>query len=144
MSEIIFTDPSGVSREISSFSEISEFFEGEIDVEKWMQGNGTASVKYCSNGCRVLLVCPELKYGVFLKYLEFGGDQNVVRTLLSLNDRKKLESVVEYADECFASEGLFLSAQRAWHAVDFFVRTGKCDPGVDWVSPAELPDGGNW
>ena len=45
-----------------------------------------------------------------------------------------------YANELFASVGLFLSVEKAWLAIDEFCKTGERTDKIDWIEDSEMPE----
>lgn len=89
-----------------------------------------------------LLILPNLKIGVYLKFLKTVAGQT--ETWLSLRDPSRLNEVVECGEEWYVSVGLFLEPKAAWDAVRHFCETGGKASGVTWISPDQIPEDGNW
>lgn len=79
------------------------------------------------------------EYGVYIGY----SDRE--HTYLSISDRSKLSSVVDvWGDGLYVSEGLFISPQSAWKCIRELLETGNLCREVDWITPDELPEEGNY
>lgn len=78
-------------------------------------------------------------YGVYI------GFYVKKHTYLSVSDRSKLSSVVDvWGDGLYVSEGLFISPQLAWKCISELLETGDLCREVDWITPEELPEEGNY
>lgn len=79
------------------------------------------------------------EYGVFLAYISDG------KTNLSLHNRSTLDKVVDvWGDGLYVSEGLFIPPEIAWKCICEFVATGSIQYNIEWISPDDLPEDGNW
>ena len=64
---------------------------------------------------------------------------------LSLGDADALSETVDvWGDDLLISRGLFIPVKAALTAARYFAETGKPDPAVKWITPAELPEDGNY
>lgn len=78
-------------------------------------------------------------YGVYI------GFYDKAKHCLSVSDRRKLSSVLDvWGDGLYVSEGLFIAPQLAWSCICEFVRTGRISSAIDWITPDELPENGNY
>ena len=90
-------------------------------------------------GCVNMSVASVSKYGVYI------GVSDKKHTYLSISDRSKLSSVVDvWGDGLYISEGLFISPQSAWKCICELLETGNLCREVDWITPDELPEEGNY
>lgn len=79
------------------------------------------------------------KHGVYIGFSEGK------HTYLSVSDRSKLHSVADvWGDGLYVSEGLFISPQLAWRCICELLETGNPGREVDWLTPDELPEEGNY
>ena len=58
-----------------------------------------------------------------------------------LND---LEETIEIGDEIYASAGLFLPLELAWRGIEEYMKTGRVSDQIDWITPEDVPENGNW
>lgn len=89
----------------------------------------------------IVLGHPELGY-----YLQFLGPKGCFGPddiWLSLGNRKRLGEVV-CPDDWEASAGLFVPRSLAWVAIRHFCTTGERSEEIEWISPRDMPDTGNW
>ncbi len=94
---------------------------------------------YINNNGKCLAVASVKEYGVFLGYSD--GEN----THLSLHDRNNLDKVVDvWGDGLYVSEGLFISPEIAWQCIYEFATTGSIHYNIEWISPDDIPDGGNY
>jgi hypothetical protein len=84
----------------------------------------------------ILLSHDEL--GHYLKYSDSKGDE-----WLSLGNANRLAEVV-MPDDWEASAGLFVAVERAWPAIKDFCQFGIRSEKIEWIRPADMPEGGNW
>lgn len=79
------------------------------------------------------------EYGVYIGF----SDEN--RECLSISDRSKLSTVIDvWGDGLYVSEGLFISPQQAWRCICEFIETGNISEEIDWITPDDLPEEGNY
>jgi hypothetical protein len=108
----------------------------------WQFSEG--GIDYLSDGRRThLIVLQHPELGYYLKYIGPGGIREPNDTWLSLGDRSRLGEVV-CPDDWEASAGLFIPPPLAWEAIQLFCTTGARSPAVEWISPLETPESGNW
>lgn len=94
---------------------------------------------YINNNRKSLAVASVKEYGVFLGY--FDGEN----THLSLHDRNSLDKVVDvWGDGLDVSEGLFIPPEIAWQCIYEFATTGRIHHNIEWISPDDIPEGGNY
>ncbi len=84
-----------------------------------------------------LFINVHLDYGIYLKY-ESRRDEK-----LSVFDKNQLNEIVWTKDVCDFSMGLFLSPELAWKGIKEFLETGTASKEIEWISPDDLPEGGN-
>lgn len=78
-------------------------------------------------------------YGVYI------GFSDESRECLSVSDKTKLDSVIDvWGDGLYVSEGLFISPQSAWQCICNFIETGDISEDIDWITPDDLPEDGNY
>ncbi len=64
---------------------------------------------------------------------------------LSLSDRDALETTVDvWGDDLLVSEGLFIPEELAWNGIEKFLTDGALYDKIQWISPDELPEDGNY
>ena len=141
LKRVVFIDPNGNRNEITNI----ETLKGEI-INKfetyWMQGSGDGFIDYYEdeNKISTLLIGPNIEYGLYLHFVNKNGKND----LLSLYNKCKLDEVVETADEIYASIGLFLPIEVAWKVISDFVETGRASSKIEWITPGDIPENGNW
>ena len=102
---------------------------GVIDYSEESDGNEGAQ----------LWIAALKEYGVYLGYMK--GE----RIKLSLRDRTKLGSVLDvWGDGLYVSEGLFIPPEAAWKCIRDFAGSGEVSEDIDWISPDDLPEEGNY
>ena len=112
----------------------------EIILDPFRPGRafGEAGITF-RDGERVvsLLFITDPQWGYYLKY-NAGVDE-----WLSLGDSTLLEKVI-CPDDCQASAGLFISAEKAWLAIREFCVAGTRCSQIDWIRPRDVPPDGNY
>ena len=84
-------------------------------------------------------VCAIKELGVFL------GISLDSKEYLSLADSECLNEVVDvWGDDLYVSKGLFISAELAWVGIEELVTNGKLTDKIQWITPNEIPEGGNY
>lgn len=138
MSVTIYHGPTGKEETPSDASGLQGYFVSPA-VNYWKQGSGDAALEVIDDGGKKeLIIMPHEKYGFYLQYTEGPG------TWLSLGDRRSLSHVAICLNEWRVSVGLFLPAAEAWAAVAHFFKTAQRSPQVEWITPEEIPEGGNY
>lgn len=84
-----------------------------------------------------LFINVHLDYGIYLRH-----ESNEEK--LSVFDKNKLNEIVWTKDVCDFSMGLFLPPELAWKGIKEFLETGTASKEIDWISPDDLPEGGNY
>ncbi|MHC4405482.1 MAG: Imm1 family immunity protein [Planctomycetota bacterium] len=84
-----------------------------------------------------LILLVDRNLGIYIKYID--GDNQ----WLSLHDRTRLSEVV-CPDDWNAPAGLFVPTETAWLAIEEFCKTGRRSKAIEWTTPAEIPEDGNW
>jgi hypothetical protein len=103
-----------------------------------------AGIDYLDGGRRThLIVLQHPKLGYYLHYVGPGGIKDPDDIWLSLGDRSRLGEVV-CPDDWEASAGLFVPPSLAWEAIRHFCTSGTRSPVVEWISPRDVPENGNW
>lgn len=86
-----------------------------------------------------ICVCAVKELGVFL------GISLDSEEYLSLSDSERLNEVVDvWGDDLNVSKGLFIPAELAWVGIEELITTGKLSEKIQWISPKELPEEGNY
>ena len=94
---------------------------------------------YIDNKGKGIALASVKEYGVFLGYHD--GES----TRLSLHDRNNLDKVVDvWGDGLYVSEGLFIPPEIAWKCICELVTTGSIQYDIEWISPDDIPEGGNY
>lgn len=84
-------------------------------------------------------VCAIKELGVFLG-ISFDSKE-----YLSLSDRTLLNEVVDvWGDDLYVSKGLFIPAELAWLGIEELITNGKLTENIQWISPADIPEEGNY
>lgn len=141
MKKIIFTDPNGEKIEINNCDNFRDIIIMNFETY-WLQGSGDGFIDYYENEKKLatLLIGPNVKFGLYLHYINHCNKDEY----LSLNNRDELNEVAETAEEIYASIGLFLPIETAWKVIYYFLNTGTTSDVIEWITPDEIPDGGNW
>lgn len=70
------------------------------------------------------------------------------KEFLSLFDSNMLSEVVnievDVGNEIYVSKGLFIPAELAWIGVEDFITNGVMTDKIQWITPKDLPEEGNW
>lgn len=85
-----------------------------------------------------LFINAHLDYGIYLNYSSRGEEK------LSVFDKSKLNEIVWTKDVCDFSLGLFLPPSIAWKGIKEFLETGTASTEIEWISPNDIPKGGNY
>ncbi|MDE5557689.1 MAG: hypothetical protein K2J32_08375 [Ruminococcus sp.] len=94
---------------------------------------------YINNNGKSIALVSMKEYGVFLGYSD--GES----THLSLHNKNTLDKVVDvWGDGLYVSEGLFIPPEIAWQCICEFVTTGSIHYNIEWISPDDIPEGGNY
>ena len=84
-------------------------------------------------------VCAVKELGVFLG-ISLNSEE-----YLSLSDSGFLNEVVDvWGDDLNVSKGLFIPAELAWVGIEELITNGKLTDKIQWISPKELPEEGNY
>ena len=93
---------------------------------------------YINGDSKGIVLASVKEYGVFLCYHADG------KTNLSLHNNT-LDKVVDvWGDGLYVSEGLFIPPEIAWQCICEFVTTGSIHYNIEWISPDDIPEGGNY
>ena len=84
-----------------------------------------------------LFINVHLDYGIYLRH-----ESNEEK--LSVFDKNKLDEIVWTKDVCDISMGLFLPPELAWKGIKEFLKTGTASTEIEWISPNDIPEGGNY
>lgn len=63
---------------------------------------------------------------------------------LALYDRDQLDETVDIYYELYVSKGLLMPPELAWEGIEYFVQQGGQSNELEWITPDELPEEGNW
>lgn len=96
-------------------------------------------VQYYENNKLIasLFINVHINYGIYLRH-----ESNAVK--LSVFDKSKLNEIVWTKDVCDFSMGLFLPPELAWKGIKEFLKTGTASTEIEWISPNDIPEGGNY
>lgn len=141
MKKMVFNDPNGDVFEINDYDEFRDTIMMDFETY-WLQGSGDGFIDYYEDDKKIvtLFIGPNIEYGIYLRYFEWCNE----KSYLSLFDSNKLNEVAETAEEIYASIGLFLPIEIAWKVIQDFLNTGKTSNKIKWITPHEIPEGGNW
>jgi len=142
MQEILLSGPSGSGHVLMDSHEFISHVR-KFPCDNWREGGAVITIKTNDKTSKLIIV-PMLGHGIYMQYCEEDQSGRIQRMLLSLRDRTRLSQVVEAADEYYASEGLFICPELAADAVGYFIETGMLPQSIEWISPAELPEEGNY
>ncbi len=84
-----------------------------------------------------LFINVHLDYGIYLNY--YRDEEK-----LSVFDKNRLNEIVWTKDVCDFSLGLFLPPELAWKGIKEFLETGTASKEIEWISPHDIPEGGNY
>lgn len=143
MHRIVFQTPDGIEIENPEIRQLMEYIIDEFP-EYWHQGNGGGILDFedeTKGRRRRLLILPNDEFGIYLQYIKKDNNEE---TWLSLCNGLELKITAECGEELYASIGLFLPKERAWLAIEEFCKTGERTDKIDWISPSEIPEEGNW
>lgn len=129
-------------------AETFDEFKGIIDeLKKIIDDNSSNFLGYINtdtfkNMCLFISFVKEI--GVFIA---ISNEPNGP-TFLSLFNRTTLSEVVDievkYGNEIYVSKGLFIPAELAWIGVEEFITNGVKTNKIQWITPKDLPEEGNW
>ena len=71
-----------------------------------------------------------------------AGIEDMVK--LSLFEESELSEIAETPLLMQISKGLFLPKELAYEVIKEFLETGKASSKIHWITPDELPEGGNY
>ena len=101
--------------------------------------NACTEVQYYGDDeLAALFINVHLDYGIYLNYSNRGEEK------LSVFDKSKLNEIVWTKDVCDFSMGLFLPPALAWKGIKEFLETGTASKDIEWISPDDIPEGGNY
>ena len=87
----------------------------------------------------MLCVCAIKELGVYI------GISYNSKEYLSLFDGEHLNEVVDvWGDDLYVSRGLFIPAELAWIGIEDFITNGKLTDKINWISPKDIPEDGNY
>ncbi|MDE5557240.1 MAG: hypothetical protein K2J32_06035 [Ruminococcus sp.] len=84
-----------------------------------------------------LIINVHLDYGIYLRY-----ESNEEK--LSVFDKNKLNEIIWIKDLYDFSMGLYLPPELAWKGIKEFLETGTASKEIEWISPDDIPEGGNY
>lgn len=144
MGKVYFMDPNGNYKEVTELAKLKADIVDDFETF-WMDGSGDGYFEYIVGDevKSLLLVGPNVEHGMYLHFMDREDKGNGV-DLLSLYDAERLDEVAETAEEIYASVGLFLPVELAWKAIVDFVENGKPSEAIEWITPDDIPDEGNW
>lgn len=112
-------------------------------MDYWQEGSGEGDIQIFENNriCSTLMIEPSLELQrIYLHYIDRVNNKD----LLSVYDKNDLEETIEIGEEVYASAGLFLPLELAWRGIEEYVKTGKASEQIDWITPEDVPENGNW
>ncbi|MDE7478457.1 MAG: hypothetical protein K2M91_10990 [Lachnospiraceae bacterium] len=112
-------------------------------MDYWQEGSGEGDIQIFKNNKiqSTLMIEPSLELErIYLHYIDNVNG----RDLLSVYDKNNLEETIEIGDEIYASEGLFLPLELVWKGIEEYVKTGGASGQIDWITPEDVPENGNW
>lgn len=112
-------------------------------MDYWQEGSGEGDIQIFENNriCSILMIEPSLELQrIYLHYIDRVNNKD----LLSVYDKNDLEETIEIGEEIYASAGLFLPLELAWRGIEEYVKTGKASELIDWITPEDVPENGNW
>lgn len=112
-------------------------------MDYWQEGSGEGDIQIFENNriCSTLMIEPGLELEkIYLHYIDNVNGKD----LLSVYDKNDLEETIEIGEEVYASAGLFLPLELAWRGIEEYVKTGRASGQIDWITPEDMPQNGNW
>lgn len=107
----------------------------------WFDDTSDAEIQCFEDNKQIscLTIGTNIEYGIFLHYTNNTEDK------LSLYDETKLNEVVDGANcDLEVSTGLLLPKELAWEVIKEFLETGTASDKIRWISPDDIPEGGNY
>ena len=143
MKRIVFNAPED-SEEIT-VRDLGQLRSEMIDdfTEYWQVGSGDGYIQFFVNIQLQSTLIIEPSIVVERIYVHFIDNLNG-EDWLSVYDRENLEETIETVEEVYASAGLFLPLELAWKGIGEYVKTGRRTGQIDWITPKEMPQNGNW
>lgn len=143
MRRIVLNSPDD-SFEITT-REIKKLKSKMIDdfMDYWQEGSGEGDIQIFENNKiqSTLMIEPSLELErIYLHYIDNVNG----RDLLSVYDKNNLEETIEIGDEIYALAGLFLPLELAWRGIEEYVKTGRASEQINWITPEDVPENGNW
>lgn len=112
-------------------------------MDYWQEGSGEGDIQIFENSriSSTLMIEPSVELQrIYLHYIDHVNNKD----LLSVYDKSDLEETIEIGEEIYASAGLFLPLELAWRGIEEYVKTGKASEQIDWITPEDGPENGNW
>jgi hypothetical protein len=110
----------------------------------WDQDSRSGLISYESGSKKTcIIINPFGSSKFYFKHLSYTNNR-IEKTLLSVGNKLDLEVVVMANCEWKASRGLFLNSEIAARVAIEFIRTGDPSPIIEWITPSQLPESGNW
>ena len=96
-------------------------------------------VQYYENNKLIasLFINVHINYGIYWRQESNAGK-------LAVCEKSKLNEIVWTKDVCDFSMGLFLPPELAWKGIKEFLKTGTASTEIEWISPNDIPEGGNY
>lgn len=143
MRRIVFNSPDD-SFEITA-RDMKKLKSKMIDnfMDYWQEGSGEGDIQIFENSriSSTLMIEPSVELQrIYLHYIDHVNNKD----LLSVYDKNDLEETIEIGEEIYASAGLFLPLELAWRGIEEYVKTGKASEQIDWITPEDGPENGNW
>lgn len=132
---------------IDAIEKIEQVYSEIIDNFKdfYYSGSGAVITLYDNKTViDTMILSPNLEHGIYIQYLENSKDARNIKTYLSVYQKSELDTIIESFDEIYVSKGLFLPKEKAWLAIYDFIVMGIRSPQIDWITPNDIPEGGNW
>lgn len=158
MRKIIFTDPNSRETEISADS-LPGLFDSMIRgfPGYWKSGNCACDFELFENDVLMkrLSVGFYEELGLCLTYEEFYDavvgtvtgkkiQTRLSEEYLAVYDRDKLDETVDIYYELYVSKGLLMPPELAWKGIEYFVKQGGQSNELEWITPDDIPEEGNW
>ncbi|MNJ52699.1 hypothetical protein D3C77_480470 [compost metagenome] len=142
MNKVIYQAPDGSEIVLRSLLEIKRHVVEQFP-DYWHAGHGGGIVSWLDdeNCTRQLLILPNDDHGIYLQYIDKRKNKKSYETWLSVHDANSLgELRAEYADNLYASIGLFLPVDKAWLAIEDFCRLGERTSRIKWIEDTKMPE----
>ena len=134
--------PGHYDNKIPPLSELEDLFL-DYSPEKWTDDGSVQFDDDCGQRKR-LTVVQHPKHGIWLQ-LESKSAEGKIENYFSCGNPDKMTNYVEAVEDSLTPEGIYISAEKAWPMVKFFIETsGERLQQASWISEQDIPEGMYW